>query len=170
MMKKLFFLVAMLACTMLAGNAQSLEVYLSDTDGPYTNVRKAPKGTVVARLSTSDPVMFAVESPKDGWWKISGGTYWIPDEDVVTLKGSTTGYWVHSSVLALGTRNYGGQRLTLRQSPADGSKAVYSFSKEIEVRPLDLKGDWVKVKTMDGKHVGWIEAEWLCGNALTNCC
>lgn len=35
---------------------------------------------------------------------------------------------------------------------------------------MDIKGDWVKVQTYDGKYTGWIEAEWLCGNALTNCC
>ena len=26
------------------------------------------------------------------------------------------------------------------------------------------------LQTYDGKYTGWIEAEWLCGNALTNCC
>ena len=40
----------------------------------------------------------------------------------------------------------------------------------ILLRPMDIKGDWVKVKTIDGKYTGWIEEEWLCGNALTNCC
>jgi hypothetical protein len=35
---------------------------------------------------------------------------------------------------------------------------------------MDIKGDWVKVKTIDGKYTGWIEEEWLCGNSLTNCC
>ena len=40
----------------------------------------------------------------------------------------------------------------------------------IELRPIDVKGSWVKVKTTDGKHEGWIESDWLCGNSLTNCC
>jgi hypothetical protein len=35
---------------------------------------------------------------------------------------------------------------------------------------MEIKGDWVKVQTSDGKFTGWIEEEWLCGNALTNCC
>ena len=37
------------------------------------------------------------------------------------------------------------------------------------LRPVDIRGNWVKVKTIDGKHTGWIESEWLCGNPLTNC-
>ena len=86
------------------------------------------------------------------------------------LKGSTTGYWIHYSVLGMGTRNYGKEKLTLRQSPNAKSAAVYSFTKEIVLRPMDIKGDWVKVKTIDGKYTGWIEADWLCGNSLTNCC
>jgi len=38
------------------------------------------------------------------------------------------------------------------------------------LRPMEIKDDWVKVKTIDGKYTGWIEIEWLCGNSLTNCC
>ena len=113
--------------------------------------------------------MIEVEKPTNGWWKIVGDDYDTGDEQG-TLKGSSTGYWIHYSVLGVGTRNYGKQKLTLRQSPNAKSAAVYSFTKEIVLRPMDIKGDWVKVKTTDGKYTGWIEMDWLCGNSLTNCC
>ena len=70
----------------------------------------------------------------------------------------------------MGTRNYGKQKLILRKSPNAKAAIVYSFTDEIMLRPMEIKGDWVKVKTTDGKYTGWIEIEWLCGNALTNCC
>ena len=70
----------------------------------------------------------------------------------------------------MGTRNYGGQTLYIRQSPSASAPVVYKFKKEIQLRPMDIKGEWVKVQTTDGKYTGWIEEEWLCGNSLTNCC
>lgn len=73
-------------------------------------------------------------------------------------------------VVGFDTRNYGGQTLSLRQSPDAGSKVVFSFKEEMQLHPVGMKGDWVKVKTSDGKHEGWIETEWICDNPLTNCC
>jgi SH3-like domain-containing protein len=70
----------------------------------------------------------------------------------------------------MATRNYGGQTLYLRKSPSASAPVVYKFKEEITLRPMEIKGDWVKVQTSDGKFTGWIEEEWLCGNALTNCC
>ena len=170
MMKKVFSLLLVLLTSLPAiVCAQSIRVYTFDESGPFTNVRNAPKGKVVDRISTGVSAMFEVEKPTNGWWCIVGNEYSTGDENG-TLKGSTTGYWIHYSVLAVGTRNYGGQKLTLRKLPNAKSAKVYQFSEEILLRPMDIKGDWVKVKTVDGKYTGWIEVEWLCGNALTNCC
>lgn len=166
---KKFFVVLALTCVSLTGSAQRLGVYTVDDNGKFTNVRDAPKGKIVSKISTIEDAMMEVEKPTNGWWKIVGNTYSTAD-DVKKLKGSTTGYWIHYSVLGMGTRNYGGQRLALRKSPSAKAPAVYQFKKELTLRPIDIKGTWVKVKTLDGKHEGWIEAEWLCGNALTNCC
>lgn len=167
-MKKTLLAIMMFACTAIAGNAQTLGVFIFDSNGPYTNVRNAPKGKVVDKIDTYGDFMLMVESPKNGWWRIKGGTYESPEGDQTKLKGSQTGYWIHNSVIGVGTRNYGGEKLYLRQSP--NGKIVYSFNEEIFLRPLEIKGDWVKVKTADGKHIGWIEEEWLCGNSVTNCC
>lgn len=170
-MKRTFLLLA-LALVCMIGNAQSLGVYISDSNGEFTNVRNAPKGKVVDKIPTSKTVVLTVTSPQNGWWQIDGGeVYFTADDDeTVKLKGSSTGYWIHHSVIGLDTRNYGGQTLQLRKLPNAKSAAVFSFKEEMHLMPLEVRGDWVKVKTADGKHTGWIEMEWLCDNPLTNCC
>ena len=169
MKKKLFVLLMMMTCLSVGVSAQSLGVFTYDNSGKFTNVRNAPKGKVVDKIPTEVCAMIGVEKPTNGWWKIIGDTYDTGDDEG-TLKGSTTGYWIHYSVLAMGTRNYGGQTLYIRQSPTASAPVVYKFKKEIQLRPMDIKGEWVKVQTTDGKYTGWIEEEWLCGNSLTNCC
>jgi hypothetical protein len=47
---------------------------------------------------------------------------------------------------------------------------VFTFDKEMLLMPLDIHGDWVKVQVDGYDIIGWIEAEWLCSNPLTNCC
>lgn len=170
MMKRTILLALAFVC--LVGYAQSLSVYISDGNGEFTNVRSGPKGKVVDKIPTSKIVMLEVVSPQDGWWQIDGGEVYCTgdDDETITLKGSSTGYWIHHSVIGLDTRNYGGQTLRLRKSPDAKSAVVFSFKEEMHVMPLEVRGDWVKVKTGDGKHIGWIEAEWLCDNPLTNCC
>ena len=167
-----FVFLLTLAMATTVGKAQSLSVYISDDNGAFTNVRNAPKGKVVAKIPTSKIVMLDVTSPQNGWWQIDGGkVYYTGDDDeTVTLKGSSTGYWIHHSVIGLGSRNYGGETLRLRKSPDKKSAVVFSFKEELHLMPLEVRGDWVKVKTGDGKHTGWIESEWLCDNPLTNCC
>ena len=168
--KKIFMVMALAVFTVFA-QAQSLRVYISDNSGSATNVRNAPNGKVVAKLNPTSGIMIFVESPKNGWWKIVGGYYTDPDKDFEEeyLKGSTTGYWIHHSVLEVATTNYGGQTLHLRNSPSSSAQSLYTFKKELLLRPLEIKGDWVKVKTSDGKHTGWIQSKWLCGNSVTNC-
>ena len=169
MKKKLFVLLMMMTCLSVGVSAQSLGVFTYDNSGKFTNVRNAPKGKVVDKIPTEVCAMIGVEKPTNGWWKMVDNSYDTGDNEG-TLKGSTTGYWIHYSVLAMGTRNYGGQTLYIRQSPSASAPVVYKFKKEIQLRPMDIKGEWVKVQTTDGKYTGWIEEEWLCGNSLTNCC
>lgn len=169
MRKKFFVLLTMMIWLSVVASAQSLGVFTYDNNGKFTNVRIAPKGKVVDKIPTDVSAMIGVEKPTNGWWKIVGDTYATGDFEG-KLKGSTTGYWIHYSVLGMGTRNYGGQTLYIRKDPSASAPVVHKFKKEIVLRPIDIKGDWVKVQTSDGKYTGWIEEEWLCGNALTNCC
>ena len=171
MKKHLFLLLVLLTTGSATLRAQVLGVFTWDNNGKYTNVRNAPKGKIVDRIPTDIPAMFAVEKPTNGWWKIFTNEY-DTDDNQVTFKGSTKGYWIHYSVLAVGTRNYGGETLYLRKTPNAKGAVVYQFKDEIELRPVDITadGEWVKVKTVDGKFTGWIESDWLCDNSLTNCC
>ena len=168
-MKRIFLTIFALTSIALSAMSQSLRVYIYDNDGPYTNIRNAPKGKVTAKIPTNSDAMMMVVKCVNGWWQIENGEYWLPDDGDKKLKGSTTGYWIHKSCIAVSSRNYGGQELSLRKSPSSQAAATYSFKDEIMLRPIDIKGDWVKVQTLDGKHSGWIESEWLCGSSVTNC-
>lgn len=173
MMKKRLFSILTMTLFVMLCHAQSLEVFIFDKDGPFSNVRNSPNGKVVDRIPVDACAMLGVEKPKNGWWRIAGDCYdAIGKEDFeeFQLKGSTTGYWIHYSVIGVGTRNYGGQHLYLRSEPKDNAPVVYTIKEETTVRPVDIKGEWVKVKTTDGKGFGWILSEWLCGNSVTNCC
>lgn len=167
-MKTRSLLMTVMMLFALTGRAQ-IGVYVLDLDGDWTNVRNAPKGKIVGKLPAREGVMIDIDQLKNGWWRLTSPDCFAGDEEI-TLKGSTTGYWVHWSVVAMGTRNYGGQKLTLRKEPSEKSAAVFSFTEELQLHIMDMKGDWMKVQTLDGKHTGWIESEWLCGNSLTNCC
>ena len=79
--KTLFLTVMMTTLTMMV-HAQSVSVYIVDNTGSSTNVRNAPKGKVVTKLNANNGIMFNVESPRNGWWKISGGVYTDPDKDM----------------------------------------------------------------------------------------
>ena len=171
-MKRFFLLLALL--TIAVGiNAQSLSVSVNDNSGSSTNIRNSPKGKVVHRIPQTTIAMLEVEEPQNGWWRICDDSYFsVADgyEGLSKLTGSRTGYWIHSSVIVVGTRNYGGEMLYLYQQPNTKSKKVYTIKEEMTLHPLEVRGGWVKCTTSDGKQVGWIQAEWLCGNALTNCC
>lgn len=168
MQARLFLTTAILLLSMMA-KAQGIGVYILDNDGNWTNVRNAPKGKVVFKLPAREGVMIEVDHQENGWWRLVNPVGFTGDEKI-TMSGSTTGYWVHWSVVAVGTRNYGGQKLTLRQEASEKSAVVFTFTKELQLRVLDIKGKWVKVRTIDGKYTGWIDINWLCGNSLTNCC
>lgn len=168
MTKRFLTIIFVLTAFVFSANAQ-LRVFIDDNDGPFTNIRNAPKGKVVSKVSATSGIMLTVLYQKNGWWYIDGNDYWDPETDTGYFAGSTTGYWIHSSVLAVGTRNYGGEKLSLRKSPASNAPVIFSFKDERLLRPSDIRGSWVKVKTYDGKHEGWIEDEWLCGNSVTNC-
>ena len=158
-----FFFAALMA------KAQSLGVFFYDLNGTHTNIRNAPNGKVVDKVPTSSDGMLLVENPVNGWWCIIDNSYYEPDGRIYKFSGSRSGYYIHNSCIGVATRNYGGETLCLRATPSARAKVVYSFKEEDLLRPIDVKGHWVKVKTIDGKHTGWIESEWLCGNSVSNC-
>ena len=52
-MKRIFLTIFALTSIALSAMSQSLRVYIYDNDGPYTNIRNAPKGKVTAKIPTN---------------------------------------------------------------------------------------------------------------------
>ncbi len=169
MKKRVFLLISMLAWLSVCVSAQQLGAFIADNDGSYTNLRDAPKGKIIDRIPNEEYPMIGIEKPTNGWWKLIEHYYYTGDGGTA-LRDSTASHWIHYSVLAVNTRNYGGQMLYLRKSPKTSARIVFKFKDERTLRPMDYKDGWVKVQTEDKKYVGWIEEDWLCGNSLTNCC
>lgn len=182
-MKRLIFSV--IACVIgLAFHADENEnpfnpLGLTDCIGAFiadktdTNLRATPGGKIVETIPHSDNYVVTVCKPTNGWWQIVYISN-IEGKEIEVPEAEGKRWWIHSSVLALGTRNYGRQWVHLYSSPSDKAKVVFKSRDELTVTPLDLKdnGDWVKVSVIikGKKYVGWIEAENLCDNPVTNCC
>ncbi|MBQ6166868.1 MAG: SH3 domain-containing protein [Muribaculaceae bacterium] len=169
---KRIIILAVVFFTALAGIAQATMIAYLSNDELTTNILDKPRGATAMTLSSEVAYIFSLTSPTDGWWKIEEISNAEDDEDpTAVLTGSDTGeYWIHYSALGLGTRNYGGQSLTLRTDPDEDADIVFTFDNELEVMPLDVQGDWVQVMVDGYGIIGWIEAEWLCDSPLTNCC
>ena len=160
-----------MAAFAICASAQ-IGAYVLDNVGEYTNIRNAPRGKVVKRLTReySYMIMMRVRNVRDGWWEIVPNTLVTADDGMMVNLDNVEGpCYIHYSVIALDTRNYGGQRLCLRKSPSKDGAVTFSFLDEISVRPIGVRGGWVKVQTTDRKHTGWIEYKWLCPNPLTDC-
>lgn len=149
----------------------AIDVFVSDKTGSDTNLRSEPKGKIVGKLSKSGTYMMNICDVTNGWWRICNNEVLAYTDDIEgeIPAGSEGVAWIHYSVLGMSTRNYQGETLYLRESPSEKARSTFSFNKELVLRPIGEDGRWIKVETVDKKHRGWIEAYWLCGNALTTC-
>lgn len=148
-----------------------LAAFVFDPTAGNTNIRNTPKGKVVRGLTKEGEYMLRVCDETKGWWRICSNeiSAYLDDFEGEIVAHESGNSWIHYSVIAMSTRNYGGETLQLREHPSQKARTLYSFNEEIFLRPLKVKGDWVKVETVDKKQRGWIEVVWLCGNPLTNC-
>ena len=146
-------------------------VYISDPGEPFTNVRNAPAGEIVMALPHSDEMedyMLTIVAVNNGWYKFESPIFGTNDD--VTVPGGFG--WVHHSVVATDTRNYGGQVISLYAAPDEESKVEGTI--EIEsggLKVLDACNDWVLIELeYEGYYrKGWMKTEWVCGNPFTNC-
>ena len=142
--------------------------YCFIADEGVTNIRNAPKGTVVYQITEPGSYMLYVFNPDNGWWQVYNSVlYEIDQADPILLP---TESWIHSSVLGVSLRNYDGKAEPLYAAP-DATSAVVGRIDEMEalVHPVDMAagGEWVKVSY--GKLTGWISTERLCDNPVTTC-
>ncbi len=147
----------------------SFTAYVQDPDleNP-TNIRKTPGGEVITELEKGSDYMVEIVGQKNGWFKISRVD--VFDNNAVDVPGQFG--WMHYSVLAVRTRNYANQKLSVYSSPVKTSKIAGIIKEETEVRFTKIYKDYVCIRFTDGRGKsveGWIEKEWLCGNPVTNC-
>ena len=171
-MKKIF-LTTVIMIIALAVNAQTMAgAYIFDNSGTPTNVRNAPNGKVVQKLPDTDAgyVVTLLEA-KNKWWKIAPTIYLYGDEEKeINLKGSKTGYWMHYSVLQFNIA--GDPENVLRETPSPKGKPLkidISYLMETGLRPLEIKGEWIKVVTTDNRYTAWMPIDRICDNPLTTC-
>ena len=172
-MKKFFLTILIMVITMSVHAQTGANAYIFDESGTPTNVRNAPNGKVVQKLPVIDGgYVVSLLEVKNKWWKIDPvvDIYGDEDDEQVNLKGSKTGYWVHYSVL--GFNIAGEHENVLRETPsAKGRplKVESSYLFEIALRPLEIRGEWIKVITSDKRYTGWMPIDKICYNPLTTC-
>ena len=146
--------------------SSKLEVHVKDANESGTNIRKSPSGEVLLTLVESDEdskYSFNITESRDGWFKIENPISGM-ERDIEIPDGEG---WIHSSVIAVNTRNYGGQDLNLLENYENGKVVGVIKEESYGLRIKELCGSWVKVDY--NGTVGWIEADWLCGNPWTTC-
>lgn len=145
------------------------EFYRVDKEGEATNLRNAPGGKVVAKLESEGIFNFYIDKIQNGWCHIQGDkVFEMSEDDPRILSGSTTGYWIHSSVV--GATGMGAGGVELFAQPDKSAKVVYKSDDWTIIHPVEIKGNWIKVTVGNTKTQGWINVLDVCSNPVTNCC
>lgn len=144
-----------------------IEMIRFDEDGD-TNVRNAPGGKVVDKIPAGGSYTLLIDKIQNGWCHIWKGETVEEEEGVVRKFKGATDYWIHSSVI--GANGLGDGGVTLYTTPSKKSKVAYKSTDWTIIRPVEIKGEWLKVRVDGKKTEGWIRRDEICSNPLTNCC
>lgn len=167
-MKKSFLLLLVSMLMPVIASAQ-VYAYIIDNDGANTNIREAPGGKVVYQLPTDQSFVVELLKFKGNWWKISEVVSREGDDPAeITLTGSKKGYWIHNSLLQFTVAGDPTGFLHTRPSK-NARRIILDDSTELELRPLEKNGQWVKVVTTNGRYTGWMHSDKICYNPLTTC-
>lgn len=143
--------------------------YVDDPDTEPTNLREEPNGEVIYRLPQDYGYEVTLLGVSDGWFLVDG--IWCPENEGYSKED--VGAFIHGSVLAVGTRNYGDEEIYLYTKPDETSKTVATIRTQVQLtlKTTNSDGSWVRVRwTNDGSTtVGWIQRKWICGSLETNC-
>ena len=130
------------------------------------NIRTAPNGKIVKTLSGEGEYTVEVYEMKDGWCRIAPTVYENTVGNDIKLKGSANDqYWIHNSCLGANGRS----ETKLRATPDMNGKVLMKVTEDTLVRPLEIRGLWIKVRDVKSKKEGWVLDEELCSNPLTTC-
>lgn len=144
-----------------------LDAYVFDPDDQPTNVRDGARGNIVMRLEKNDSYELMVMDGGSGWFMVK---MIMGEEREYAIPGAGIGY-IHGSILAVDTRNYGGETIYLYAEASKDSEVVATIDRETQFTLKATYGRWVKVRwDNNGNPVeGWVESEWLCGSLKTMC-
>lgn len=131
-----------------------------DTSGTPTNIRLTPGGNKYKHTTESPRNLVILEQSKGFFHVIDNMLEDWTDEcdNVMYLDDNETGYWIHSSCLAVKSIHNNGAPLHLLKEMDDCNEQpiIYTIKSETLLRPLEVtKSGWVKVKTLDSKYTGW---------------
>ncbi len=172
-MKKMILTFMMMFMAFSVYSQTGAFAYVYDRSGTATNVRNSPNGKVVQILPQIDGgYVVSLMEVKNGWWRIDPlvEIYGDEEDDSILLGGSKTGYWLHKSVLQF---NIAGEyKNVLRATPSASGKPLKigtTYLMETGLRPLEVRGKWIKVETTDKRFTGWMPIDKICSNPLTTC-
>lgn len=155
---------------------------IDDPDTTGTNIRSAPKGTVIMKIPFADDTFHSVHAVEfqNGWWKIDSVSFQSGKQ--TALKQA----WIHNSVVTTGLDDgelyydsEGQNKLVDGQyvltTPIYTAPSYKSKSGKVRQGSVQIIGcfkSWLKiVQTYKGeKTVGWWSPEDQCPNLVTNCC
>lgn len=172
-MKKILLTTLVMFFAMSVFAQTGASAFIFDNSGTPTNVRNAPNGKVVQKLPDVDGgLVVSLLEVKNNWWKIDPEieVYGDVEDETLKLEGSKTGYWVHYSVL--GFNIAGDHENVLRETPSPKGKVLkvdVSYLFDTVLRPLEVRGEWIKVTTADKRYTGWMPIDKICDNPLTTC-
>ena len=134
-----------------------------------SNIRTGANRKIVYTIPKTGAWTLTIDRIEKGWCHIADGLV-IENEDGrdVKLRGSRTGYWVHNSQLT--ARGMGNGGVTLYAEPYRTARVVFSETSECNFCPIELRGDWVRVRIIGTTTEGWLPITEICSNPLTNCC
>ena len=157
----------LLSSLTMCGQMHELNCFVCDPDTEgMTNIRSAPKGTIVHQLEPAGFYQLTAIVQPGGWWRIKDGIVYDEGGEEIKIPGKAA--WIHRSVLAVATDYEDGQVRKLNAEPRKDAKLLMAIH-EIRalLRPLELSADgkWVKVtydpSEFEGrpceKVTGWIE-------------
>ena len=170
-----------LACLLLAigicpagasDDVSPVPALVSDADPAGTNVRVAPSGEVACVMPfASGPRIVRVLESKKGWFRVLPfpiEEYEIEGASTVPAEG-----WMHGSVLALCACASEDGDPWLYVAPGWNADSDIKIPEGTPLRPLERKGEWLKVRTsQNGKSiVRWANEQQVCAsvNDLLEC-
>ena len=149
-------------------NKTIFEFYRTDKEGEATNLRDAPNGKVVGSIPAEGEWCMSIDKIVNGWCHIFAGNISSAENEDETIITKNADLWIHSSVI--GASGMGDGKVKLYASPSNSSSVVFESTDWTLIHPVEINGEWIKVKVDGTKKEGWIHLDEICSNPLTNCC